>query len=80
MHLRAPNKVILATMYFVFAVVQFQTNYELLSYHLLLMVALFLAWMGDVFLMFDFNRGGDFSSAATYAFHIRIGSLYRTGT
>jgi hypothetical protein len=60
MHLRAPNKVILATMYFVFAVVQFQTNYELLSYHLLLMVALFLAWMGDVFLMFDFNRGGDF--------------------
>ena len=59
MHLRAPNKVILATMYFVFAVVQFQTNYELLSYHLLLMVALFLAWMGDVF-MFDFNRGGDF--------------------
>ncbi len=58
--MRAINKVILATMYMVFAIVQFQLNYELLSFHLLLMVALFLAWMGDVFLIFDFNRGGDF--------------------
>jgi hypothetical protein len=60
MHLRAPNKIVLATMYFIFAAVHFQSNYEMLSFHLLLMVALFLAWMGDVFLIFDLNRGGDF--------------------
>jgi hypothetical protein len=60
MPLRAINKVILASMYYIFAIVQFQNNYEMLSVHLLLMVALFLAWMGDVFLIFDFNRGGDF--------------------
>lgn len=60
MPLRATNKIILASMYYIFAIVQFQNHYELLSFHLLLMVALFLAWMGDVFLIFDFNRGGDF--------------------
>jgi hypothetical protein len=60
MALRAPNKIILASMFLVFAVVQFESHYEFLSFHLLLMVALFLAWMGDVFLLIDFNRGGDF--------------------
>jgi len=59
MILRAPNKILLASMFLTFAIVQFQ-HYEFLSYHLLLMAALFLAWMGDVFLLIDLNRGGDF--------------------
>lgn len=57
---RAPNKIILASMYLVFAIVQFQNHYEMLSFHLVLMVALFFTWMGDVFLLVDLNRGGDF--------------------
>jgi len=60
MYLRAPNKIILASLFFIFAVVQFQSHYEFLSFHLLLMAGLFMAWMGDVFLLFDLNRGGDF--------------------
>lgn len=60
MSLRAPNKVLLATMFYVYAALQFTQHYELVSVHLLLMVALFLARMGDVFLLFDLNRGGDF--------------------
>lgn len=59
MSLRAPNKIILASMFYIYAIVQFQ-HYEYLSYHLVLMAALFLAWLGDVFLLFDLNRGGDF--------------------
>ncbi len=57
--LRAPNKIVLASMFLVFAIVQFQ-HYDFLSYHIMLMAALFLAWMGDLFLLIDLNRGGDF--------------------
>ncbi|MFA5421863.1 MAG: lysoplasmalogenase family protein [Bacilli bacterium] len=67
MYLRAPNKIILASMFLVFAIIQFQ-NYTFLSHHLLLMVALFLAWMGDVFLLIDLNRGGDFFLCGNIAF------------
>ena len=59
LYLRAPNKIILASMFLVFAFIQYH-NYPFLSYHLLLLVALFLAWMGDVFLLIDLNIGGDF--------------------
>ena len=57
---RAPNKIILASMLLGFAIFQFQDHYQLQSYHLVLMVALVFAWMGDVFLLFDLSRGGDF--------------------
>ena len=57
---RAPNKIILASMFLGFAIFQFQDHYQLQSYHLVLMVALVFAWMGDVFLLFDLSRGGDF--------------------
>lgn len=67
LYLRAPNKILLASMFLVFAFIQFQ-NYTFLSYHLLLMVALFLAWMGDVFLLIDLNRGGDFFLCGNIAF------------
>lgn len=67
MYLRAPNKIILASMFLIFAIIQFQ-KYQFLSYHLILMVALFLAWMGDVFLLIDLNRGGDFFLCGNVAF------------
>lgn len=57
--LRAPNKIVLASMFLIYAIVQFQ-HYDFLSYHIILMAALFLAWMGDLFLLIDLNRGGDF--------------------
>jgi hypothetical protein len=47
-------------MFLGFAIFQFQDHYQLQSYHLVLMVALVFAWMGDVFLLFDLSRGGDF--------------------
>lgn len=65
---RAINKYIMATMYLVFAIVIFFRKYEFASYQTMLMAALILAWLGDVFLVFDFNRGGDFFLAGNICF------------
>jgi len=65
---RAINKYLMATMYLVFAFVVFFRRYEFASYQTLLMAALILAWLGDVFLVFDFNRGGDFFLAGNICF------------
>ena len=65
---RAINKYIMATMYLAFAIVIFFRKYEFASYQTLLMAALILAWLGDVFLVFDFNRGGDFFLAGNICF------------
>lgn len=59
MYLRAPNKTVLASMIFGYALYQFQ-YYEFASYHLVMIAGLFLVWMGDIFLLFDMNRGGDY--------------------
>lgn len=56
---RAINKYIMATMYLVYAFIMFK-NYELLSYQVVLLIALFFAYLGDIFLVFNLNRGGDF--------------------
>ncbi len=58
----------MATMYLVFAIVIFFRRYEFASYQTMLMAALILAWLGDVFLVFDFNRGGDFFLAGNICF------------
>ena len=65
---RAINKYIMATMYLVFAIVIFFRKYEFASWQTLLMAALILAWLGDVFLVFDFGRGGDFFLAGNICF------------
>ncbi len=70
MYLRAPNKIILASMFFIFAAVQFNKQYELQDFHLLLIAALFLAWLGDVFLLIDLNRGGDFFLCGNICFFL----------
>ena len=65
---RALNKYLMATMYLVLAIVTFVNKYDFASYQTLLMAALILAWLGDVFLVFDFGRGGDFFLAGNICF------------
>lgn len=65
---RAINKYFMATMYLVLAIVTFINKYEFASYQTLLMAALILAWLGDIFLVFDFGRGGDFFLAGNICF------------
>ena len=67
MKYRAINKTILATMYLVYAIVMFHVN-DFSGYHYVMMAALFLAYMGDLFLIFDLNRGGDFFLAGNVCF------------
>lgn len=64
---RAINKTILATMYLVYAMVMFHVG-GFSGYHYVMMAALFLAYMGDLFLIFDLNRGGDFFLAGNVCF------------
>lgn len=66
--IRAVNKYIMATMYLVFAIVVFFDRYMFVSYQTLLMAALILAWLGDIFLVYDFGRGGDFFLAGNICF------------
>ena len=72
---RAINKYIMATMYLVYAIIHFQ-NYEFLSFHLILMLALFFAYLGDLFLVFDVNRGGDFFLAGNVLFAFYYVTLF----
>lgn len=65
---RAINKYIMATMYMVLAIITFFNKYDFVSYQTLLMAALLLAWLGDIFLVFDFGRGGDFFLAGNICF------------
>ena len=65
---RMINKYIMATMYLVFACVVFLRDYDFVSYQTLLIAALILAWLGDIFLVVDFNRGGDFFLAGNICF------------
>ena len=73
--IRAINKYVMAVMYFVYAIIQFQ-SYELLSHHLVLMAALFLAFLGDIFLVFSVNRGGDFFLCGNVCFVIYYIALF----
>ena len=65
---RAINKYFMATMYLLLAIVTFINKYEFASYQTLLMAALIFAWLGDIFLVFDFGRGGDFFLAGNVCF------------
>lgn len=66
---RAINKIILALMYLVFAIVVFNLH-GFSKHYYVMMAALFLAFLGDVFLVFDFNRGGDFFLAGNVCFSV----------
>lgn len=80
MKLRAPNKILMATMFFVWAIFQFEMNYGLLTIQSFLLVALFLAYLGDIFLLFDFGRGGDFFLCSNVVFFTyELVTLYKEG-
>ena len=65
---RAINKYLMATMYLVLAITMTLKKYGFTSWHTLFMAALIFAWLGDVFLVFDFGRGGDFFLAGNICF------------
>ena len=67
--IRAINKYIMATMYMVYAIVMYiKKDYQFLSYHTIFLIALFFAYLGDIFLVFDLNRGGDYFLAGNFIF------------
>ena len=69
--IRAINKYIMATMYMVYAIVMFITkDFQFLSFHLIFLIALFYAYLGDIFLVFDLNRGGDYFLSGNFIFAI----------
>ena len=65
---RAVNKYLMATMYLVLAVTMILKKHGFTSWHTLFIAALIFAWLGDVFLVFDFGRGGDFFLAGNVCF------------
>ena len=65
---RALNKYIMATMYLVYGIYYTAFRHPFSSFHTVLIIALIFAWLGDVFLVFDFNRGGDFFLAGNVCF------------
>lgn len=67
---RAINKYILATMYLVFAFVAFFRKYEIFSFHILIIIALLFTYLGDIFLVFNYFKGGIFFSIANIFFII----------
>ena len=58
----------MAGMYLGLSIYVFFKKYDFVSYQTLLQVALFLAFLGDVFLVFDFGRGGDFFLSGNVCF------------
>ncbi|MCK9330221.1 MAG: lysoplasmalogenase [Candidatus Cloacimonetes bacterium] len=85
MKLRAPNKVVLTVSFFTFAVVMFFTKPRFAglnglapstTFHIVLIVALWLSMMGDIFLLFNINRGGDFFLAGNIAFFAYYCALF----
>lgn len=70
LYLRAPNKTLLALMFVGLSIAGFITKseYSLDSMHLALLLAIILAALGDIFLLFDFGRGGDFFMCCNLCF------------
>lgn len=65
---RAVNKILLSTLFLSYAAVAFFLHYPVRSYHLVLLVAVLFAWLGDVFLLWDLDRGGDFFLCSNLCF------------
>ena len=55
---RAINKIILASMFFLFGAIQYILHYEFFSIDLILLLAMTFAYLGDVILLFSFIKGG----------------------
>jgi hypothetical protein len=70
MKYRAPNKILLSTLFLGYAAAAFFRHCDPYSYSLLLLFAIFLAWSGDVYLLWDINRGGDLFLCSNMAFFV----------
>lgn len=57
---RVVNKYIMASMYLIFVIVTFFNKPDHPSYQIILMIGLLFAFLGDIFLAFDFVKGGLF--------------------
>ena len=55
---RSINKIMLASMFLIFAIIAYIVHYNFFSYHLLLIGAIVFAFLGDVFLLYSFTKGG----------------------
>jgi len=55
---RSINKIILASMFLAFGIIQYILNYNFFSYHLILLLAIIFAYIGDVVLLYSFIKGG----------------------
>lgn len=55
---RAINKIVMASMFCLFGIAQYFLNYEIFSYHLILLFAVIFAFLGDVLLLYSFTKGG----------------------
>lgn len=55
---RAINKIILASFFLIFAIIAFILNKTLNTYHLVELLAIIFAFLGDVILLFSFTKGG----------------------
>lgn len=55
---RAINKIILASMFLVFGIVMYCINYNFFSIHLIMLLAIIMAYVGDVLLLYSFTKGG----------------------
>ncbi len=55
---RSINKIVLAAMFLIFGIIQYIVNYQFFSYHLILLLAIIFAFLGDVILLYSFIKGG----------------------
>ncbi len=55
---RVVNKIILASLFLLCFLVAFGRHYQLASFHAIAIAAFIFAWLGDVFLLYSFMKGG----------------------
>lgn len=55
---RAINKIMMASMFLIFSMVTYIIHYNFFSYHLILLFAIIFAFLGDVYLLYSFTKGG----------------------
>lgn len=55
---RVVNKIILASLFLLYFLIAFNKNYNAASFHFIAVTAFIFAWLGDVFLLFSFFKGG----------------------
>lgn len=55
---RAINKIVLASMFMLFAIIVYIINYKFFSYHLIELIAIIFAGIGDITLLYSFTIGG----------------------